>query len=173
MKYKICGPFEVPRDSGLVTREPVRKREFWDLVDDDTEGLSDACGVYIFLIRSRVWYVGCAEKQAFYKECFTPQKIMHYDEACNEKVGAPYLIFVARMTPTGRFSKPSVNGYRDILFLEDMLIGIGLRRNEKLRNISGTVMLKNMRVPGLLNAVRGHAKASEVKAFRRAMGIGR
>lgn len=68
MKYKTFGPYEIPLDLGefnkRIDKEDIDK--FWSNVDP---GLNNACGIYIFSIktksREKPWYVGKAQKQSF------------------------------------------------------------------------------------------------------------
>jgi hypothetical protein len=50
-----------------------------------------------------------------------------------------------------RFSKPTKSGYRDIDFLETMLIGMALERNRELMNVKKTKLLRELIVPGIIN----------------------
>ena len=60
------------------------------------------------------------------------------------------------MSPTGAT-------HPDIQFLEAMLIGTALRRNPEVLNVSGTKLLKEMTVPGLINSPRGKPSAAVVE----------
>lgn len=171
MKYEIFGPYEVPRDGHLTSRDPKERREFWRKVNADIEGLSDACGCYMLVVRNKAWYVGMAEKQSFRRECFQPHKIVQYDSALKRARGIPYLIFLARITPTGYFASHSKNGYRDIRALEQLLIGAAIDRNQNLCNIKDTKVLREMKVPGFLNSGRGQARSDAVQEFKRAIGV--
>jgi hypothetical protein len=171
MRYSVHGPFEVPRSGNIVSRQRIDRDGFWGRVEGVEECLRGACGCYVLSIRSRAWYVGMAEKQSFRQECFSPHKIVQYDAALNEVQGIPYLLFLARLTPTGQFSSPSQNGHRDIRLLEKLLIGSALARNPDLRNVKDTMLLREMNVPGVLNSERGQARADAVQALRAALGI--
>jgi hypothetical protein len=85
--------------------------------------------------------------------------------------GAAFITLIARQTPNGRFSKPSINGYRDIQDLELLLIGSALERNENLLNRSATKVLREIVIPGFLNSPQGAGKRTSVKAFQQIMGI--
>ncbi len=81
MNYRIYGPYEILRLRGELKGRIEKENidEFWSSVDPD---LKNACGIYIFSIktskREKPWYVGKAKNQGYYKECFTPHKIVHY-----------------------------------------------------------------------------------------------
>lgn len=171
MNYEIFGPYEVPRENQLISRDPATRKRFWDEVNDDIEDLPGACGCYLLVVRNRPWYVGMAEKQSFKKECFQPHKIVQYDSALRKAKGVPHLILLARMTPSGYFASPSKNGYRDIRSLEQLLIGTAIDRNAKLCNIKDTKVLREMRVPGFLNPGRGQARSDAVQEFKKAIGV--
>ena len=163
---------ELPRARACrFTREAREKREFWEEIDEENPGLSYACGCYLISVRNRLWYVGLAQKQSFRYECFTPDKILKIEDAMDGGGGAAYLTLIARQTGNGRFSRPSINGYRDIKDLELLLIGSALERNDELLNRSATKILREIVVPGFLNSPHGCGNDTSVKAFRQIMGI--
>jgi hypothetical protein len=158
MEYGSFGPFEVPRirSSNLVNRAQLWA--FWDAVDAEQQGLPEACGCYIFALRSSrgrtPWYVGRTNLQDFRHECFGYHKLTYFNEALGDSLrGVPELHFLARMTPKGAFCKPQ--SASDIFFLEQFLIGLGLGRNPELKNVAGTRMLRDLVVPGFINPPRG------------------
>ena len=160
MNFLPFGPFDVPRsEKGLIPTDNTSLKQFWADVDEVYAGVSQAVGCYIFSIRAGrgmlPWYVGLAEKQKFAKECFTPHKLVQYNEAIVGRRGTPVLTFLAKQTPAVKFSKPSSNGHRDIQFLETMLIGLALRRNSDLANAKDTKFMREMVVHGILNTPRG------------------
>ena len=167
MNFTIHGPFETPRDgTHLISRDRGEKNEFWDGVDGDEDGLSYSCGCYVLSIRGMPWYVGMAQRQDFRHECFSHHKITLFDTALNKGKGTPYLHLVARRTDGGRFCKTSSNAYRDVEFLENLLIGLALQRNGELCNIKGTTFLRNMHVPGYVNTRQGQGRAHAVSELR-------
>ncbi len=130
MRFAVYGPFEVPRrNRHLISRDASERREFWEDVENDEEGLSYACGAYVLSIRAYPWYVGLAERQAFRNECFSAHKITRYDSALSQVSGVPCLFLIAKLTPQGWFALPSRNGHRDIRMLENILIGMAISRN--------------------------------------------
>lgn len=69
--YKIYGSYELPRkrnNTGCLVLDTSKEKlqEFWDLLDSDCEGLTDAVGCYLFGVQSgssvMPWYVGQAKK---------------------------------------------------------------------------------------------------------------
>ncbi|MGI8654429.1 MAG: hypothetical protein ACR2LC_04350 [Pyrinomonadaceae bacterium] len=170
MQYAVYGEFPIARNGSLISRSKLDKGNFWAGVEEMEPELSEACGCYVFVIRGRAWYVGMAEKQSFKQECFALHKITQYNEALGEVSGKPSLILLPKMTPGGRFAKPTSRGHSDIRLLENMLIGSALGRNPNLQNVKGTKLLREMNVPGFLNPRPGQARASKVQAFKRAIG---
>jgi hypothetical protein len=172
MKYDIFGPIKLPRAKTCrFTRDASEKRAFWDDIEEEEPGLSWACGCYLISVRNRIWYVGLAQMQSFRYECFTPDKILKIEDAMDGGGGAAYLTLIARRTNGGRFTRPSINGYRDIEDLELLLIGSALERNQDLLNRSATKILREIVVPGFINSPHGCGNDSSVKAFRQIMGI--
>lgn len=49
MNYEIFGPFQVPRDGRLTTRDAKRRKAVWTTGNEEVEDLSDACGCYLSL----------------------------------------------------------------------------------------------------------------------------
>lgn len=171
MNFTIHGPYEIPRSGNhLISRDPEERREFWDWVDGDEEGLSYSCGCYVLSIRGTPWYVGMAQRQDFRHECFSHHKITLFDTALSKGKGSPKLHLIARRTPGGKFCKTSSNAYRDVEFLENLLIGFALQRNDELVNIRGTTLLRNMHVSGFVNTKKGEARAQTVIDLRKILG---
>lgn len=171
MNFTIHGAFEIPRDgTHLITRDKDERNEFWNRVDEDEDGLSQACGCYVLSIRGKPWYIGMAQRQDFRHECFSHHKITSFDTALNKGRGTPYLYLIARRTDGGRFCKRSSGTYRDVNFLENLLIGLALQRNGELCNIKGTNFLRYMHVPGFVNTRQGEGRAHAVSELRRILG---
>lgn len=172
MQYKVYGPFAIPRENGLLQLNGPTIKTFWDEIGRKVEGLPQACGCYIFSIGIKPWYVGLASGQFFRAECFSVSKKAAYLAAYNNvDKGVPRLTLIAKLTPQKkRFCKPSVNLQNDIYLLEDLLIGMALRKNPKLINIAKTKLLKEMHVPGILNTGTGEGAATAVQYLRQIMG---
>jgi len=170
MRYYVYGPYEMARDGRAVSRQRQDKKVFWEVVDVDDQGLSDACGCYVFLIRGVAWYVGLAAAQSFRQEIFQHHKLLLYGEALQLVNGRAQFIFIAKVTPSDRFAKPSENGHRDIRWLEKLLIGSAISRNRRLRNIKDTKLLREMHIPGIINSGKGEGRATSVQCLRRAVG---
>jgi hypothetical protein len=82
------------------------------------------------------------------------------------------LSFSCRATGTGKkFSKPTNAGYRDIDFLQTLLIGMALERNDNLLNVRDTKLLREMVAPGVINSPRARPTGPVVD-LRNALGLG-
>lgn len=171
MNFAVYGPFPIIRNGRNVARDAKTKRAFWEVVDEEDDGLSDACGCYVFVIRNRAWYVGKAEKQSFSRECFALHKIVQYNDALQEVQGRPSLLLIAKITRGNRFARPSARGHKDIDLLENLLIGAALRRNPRLQNIKRTKHLRQMHVPGVLNTRKGEGRSIAVQALRGTLDV--
>jgi len=175
MHFYPHAPFEVPRgERGLIATNKKQFGEFWERVDEELdEDISGSIGCYIFSIRAGKgilpWYVGLAEKQSFKKECFTPHKINHYNNAIAGRKGTPLLTLVSKYTPGNKNVGPTGGAHRDIQHLETMLIANCLSRNVALLNIRDTKLLREMTVPGLINGGKGKPTAS-VAMFKALIG---
>ncbi|MGD9729611.1 MAG: hypothetical protein AB7Q81_12860 [Gammaproteobacteria bacterium] len=173
MQYFPYSAVAIPKAGRIIARDAGSLNAFWEEVNKEEEGLSEAIGCYIFSIRAGKgllpWYVGLAEKQTFRKECFAPHKLNHYNDAIANRKGTPTLTLIPKFTEGDRFAKPSKNGHRDIQLLETMLIGACLRRNKGLLNAKDTKLLREMVVPGLLNNQQGRDYQC-VREFRALIG---
>ncbi len=139
MKFSVFGPFDLPRKNGLIDTDAKSKRTFWEDVDKSIDGLSGACGCYIYIVKARrgalPWYVGLTVNRSFKSEAIGLHQTNHYNQAIARKNGVkPQLYFLAKETPTGRFAKPSKKTHHDIEFLETFMFGIALNRNSELRS---------------------------------------
>jgi hypothetical protein len=172
MRFDIYGGYEIERKAN---RLGLFDDTFWDRVSEEENDLPWACGCYVFALQNghniRPWYVGKTERRTFEKECFQSGKINIYNEVLVDRNGTPLLFLLPRLTRSGtKFSAPSKSGYRDIEFLETMLIGMALERNAELANIRKTKLLREMRVPGVINSPQARPKASVVD-LRNALGL--
>lgn len=172
MRFAVYGGYQLPRNNRLVASDAAAKREFWETVDGDVEGLSAACGCYVFAAQNRPWYVGLAASQSFAQECLTDHKVNIFNRVLDDYArAAPWLYFVAKLTPGAQFCRPSMNGYKDVEALENILIGLAIARNPEVYNVRGTKFLREMNVPGLLNTERGQANSYAVQEIRSLFGL--
>jgi len=164
--FEIEGPFELYRtEHGLIDASAATKRLYWEWVDEYQEGLSDACGCYIFVIKASgtavPWYVGKAEKQSFRKECFAPHKINHYNNAvASRRRGKPQLYFVPQVTKRGKYRKPTSSKRPAIAQLETLLLGMAISANPEILNTHGTKWFQSLTVDGLVNSSMRRGGAS-------------
>lgn len=134
-------------------------------MDEEHEGLADGCGCYVVAASggngTLPHYVGRTTAASFREECSRHHVINHFNEVIAGKPKLrPKLFLVAKLTPKGRFAKPSKSGHADILFLESYLIGLALDRNSSLRNQKQTKYLRDLHVEGLLNTTPGKPSPS-------------
>ena len=87
-------------------------------------------------------------KKNIYKECFAATNINYYNGVLVRHNGTPLLFLLPRLTTSKKkFSKPTKNSYRDIDFLETLLIGKALERNKDLINVKKTKLLRELSSP--------------------------
>lgn len=176
MIYETPEPVEIPRKSnGQIDRKALK--EWWShqVLPNGFE-LGSAIGCYVFSISSgrgtMPWYVGKASGQVFQEECFEHHKLTHYNDVlASRERGKPCLTLFVKLTPKGRLAKSSdrEGAHKDIVFLENHLIGLCIKRNSELRNVRDTAFLRSMEVPGLLNTPRGGrgGRSSGVQALKK------
>jgi hypothetical protein len=129
--------------------------------------------LFICMITSAItpWYVGKAEYQSFKQEIFTHHKLIYYNEVLLEyERGEPLIYLIPRFSPKGRLGKPGKNN--SVQFLETLLIGMALRRNDDIKNIKGTALLKTLQVHGVINSDRKGHPGDPAVQLKAALGIG-
>lgn len=169
MLFEVEGPFPLYRtEAGLVDASALARRYYWDWIEENVPGLPTACGCYIFSIRasrgSLPWYVGKAERQSFQRECLTPHKIVHFNNALAGRKGKPELFFIPQVTPAGKYRSPTSSKRPAIKELESLLIGMAINRNPSLLNVAGTKWLEQIAVEGFLNTKK--ARSGGAKRLR-------
>ncbi|HTD36371.1 MAG TPA: hypothetical protein VK669_02560 [Candidatus Limnocylindrales bacterium] len=167
ISYTVSGPFVLP----TVKNQNGTKR----IGDNVKQAFAETDyahrkGCYIFAVSRGhgaivPHYIG-QTKKSFFSECFTDHKLRKYDVALHsDSYGKPMLFFVEAPAAKGPVNSKALTA------LEDYLIGLGLQRNAKLKNIRGT---RNAEPPFAIKDVhtkrRGKPRA-EVTAFRRMLGI--
>ena len=172
MQFDVFGGFPIVRKRN---RHGDFGETFWVYVREAESELPDACGCYIFAIQNGnnivPWYVGKTERRTFRHECFQPTKINYYNEALIDHRGAPLIFLIARLTGSGeKFSKPTAGSYRDIDYLETLLIGMALEKNGNIYNVRKTSLLKEMIVPGIINSPKG-ARTGPQRDLRNVLGL--
>lgn len=171
MNYDIYGPISIPHDDGFISK---LFQDFWtNHVETVREGLSRACGCYVFAVRSgggiMPWYVGMnASDGGFRSECFQTHKLQHYNEALrNYDRGTPVLFLIPRLTPTRNFASPHE---REIEFVETWLMATALRKNPDLKNKRDTGYLRDLHIRGIFNPAPGEAN-SESSLLKGCLGL--
>jgi hypothetical protein len=175
--YDVYGPFEIPQTDrrNRVSKDDLKEKFWRDTVADEDEDLPYACGVYVFTVRAGKgalpWYVGSANRQTFQQECFQSHKLVYYNDILAARRGTPLLYLIPRLTDQRRFSRPSTSqaGHADIAFLEKLLIGFALSRNQDLCNIKDTKLHSQVTVPGILNSTRNSSLSA--KSLKAVLGL--
>jgi hypothetical protein len=175
MRFGVYGGFAIGRKPN---RHGLFDGSFWQRVSDSPQEqgtkLAKACGCYIFGLKNgkniTAWYVGKTERRTFEQECFQPTKVNYYNEILIDHNGTPLLFLLPRLTKSGKLSKPTRRRYRDIEYLETMLIGMALEKNRKIFNLRKTKLLREMVVPGVINSLRGPPTSSQ-HDLKRALGL--
>ena len=171
MQFKVCGPYDIEDrekegDKGWLDQKDLN--HLWGAVVG--ERLSGACGVYLYGVRGKVkgqhretalpWYVGLAEKQSFRRECSTPDKREKFNRVwkLNYRNQATPFLYLLPRTDAGKLSCPGE--YRDVGFVEALLIQLSLTVNANLTNEQLTKPAQNTTIPGLLNPTGGRVSDS-------------
>jgi hypothetical protein len=157
-QFEPYGPFVVPIESGGV---PKNLKKFWEGVEAQKPGLSEAVGCYIFAVKRGPdyvpWYVGKTIKLGFKSEGFQLHKRVHLESLGALANGTVNLYLIARVTKPGKLKgkygrhvKQGQDG--KITVLEERLIGLALAKNPDLANVKGR---KQIQVPGVMNESKG------------------
>lgn len=160
MNYRVFGPFELARTTDargnkILELDKETQNRFWERVKDESGfDLNEACGCYIFAHRAakglKPWYVG-QSKGPFSGEVFTADKFQKYTSALNKlKKATPVMFFIASFTPSDRLRKTIPE--KEAGFIEDILIGYAIRKNDELINIQKTKFYRELCIPGILNS---------------------
>lgn len=170
-KYRVFGPFEIPRMSNLKRVDKTALKDFWEALHEKNVGLASASGCYIFGIRAgkgaKPWYVGQATK-TFKQECFTDHKLLHYNSILTERMGTPILFLLARMTPTGRFAAKL--NTKEAAWVEERLIHQCLDANDDLLNVRNTAFSQEIIIPGILNSPKSR-RSREERELRKLLAL--
>jgi hypothetical protein len=161
-------PFDLTRHGKkkLITNQSVKELkpdlEGWE------EGLSEACGCYVFGPRAGLgytpYYVGQACKSSMINESLNASNREKYNKALGERRGTPVLFLLPMRTPQGKLrKKPKAGaGIAALDFLESWLIAQAIEKNISLINNKRTYFLRNIHVVGFFNPTKGEStKASQ------------
>ncbi|QQP99093.1 hypothetical protein [Lysobacter enzymogenes] len=160
MDFGVIGPIKLSRHGKkrLITADSMK--ELIEELESKEEGLSEACGCYVFAKQTgkglMPWYVGQACKRPLAAEALNPSNREKYNTVLDAK-GSPVLFFLPLRTPSGKLRKrpKGVGRIHALDFLERWLIAAALERNHKLKNSKETAFLRTIHVTGILNARKG------------------
>ena len=161
MLFDVAGPFEIERHGRTKIIIERSRKDLRPILEDWEEGLSSACGCYVFALRAgrgfTPYYVGQACKRTLLDEALNPANPEKYNTALGNGKGTPVLFLVPMRTPNGRFRKRTRGntGLKELDFLEFWLLANAIDKNPDLINNKQTRFLRNLRVIGFLNAERG------------------
>lgn len=162
MKFDVAGPFRLRRygHNKIITKKSVRELKFQ--VEKWEEGLSDACGCYVFALQasrgSKPYYVGQACRRSLLAEATNASNLGKYNEILGaRKRGRPVLFLLPMRTPSGRFRRRKSGDGRiaALDFFERWLIATALEKNPLLANNRETRFLRKIHAIGIFNAKRG------------------
>jgi hypothetical protein len=163
--FSVVGPVRIPVFVGRSGGRSVDRdgfMEFWG-----EAGCADRIGCYVFAIRSgraTLPYYAGRTTNSFQNECFTADKLTKYHYVLVDVArGTPVMYFAVLDQTRGR---PNT---RAIFALEERLIGLGLRRNEWMANVSNT-REDNLVVRGVMGSARGR-RPDAASSFRAMMGL--
>lgn len=165
MRFDVAGPFDISRHGKKrnITKESLLSLK--DQLEEWEEGLSEACGCYVFAKRAgggiTPWYVGQACRRPMLKEALNSDNLAKYNKVLDDDKGTPLLFVVPTRTPTGKLRKrPQNGGLTSLTFLERWLIAAAIEKNPGLINSKETKFLRNLHVVGIFNAKKGESTAA-------------
>ena len=124
-------------------------------------GLSDACGCYVFAVRAgkgyTPYYVGRAEKNSILNEFLNPSNIGKYNDVLSYTKGTPVIFLLPMLTPQDKYRKLATGELKSLRFLERWLIAQCIEKNPNLVNNKETKFLRAIHVKGVLNATQGES----------------
>lgn len=175
MNFDVAGPFEITRhgSNNIITKESAKilKEE----IEEWEEGLSGACGCYVFGKRAgggiTPWYVGQACKTSLLGEALNPSNITNYNHVLGQKgAGVPVLFLIPARTPSGKLRKRPSGKLKSLSFLERWLISAAIEKNPDLINTKETRFLRDLHVKGVFNAQQGESTKSS-SSLNKALGL--
>jgi hypothetical protein len=173
MNFDVSGPFVLKRFGKKIQILTKETKTALKTILDNTEGLADARGCYVFAIRASQGYtphyVGQAAKQPVVDEAMSDPKLTIYNQVCANHNGSPVLFLLPMMTPTGRYNAGNQSSPA-LTFLERWLISQALEKNPNLYNTKETRYLRKLHVVGLFNATQGEA-TKQSRALSKALGL--
>jgi hypothetical protein len=178
MYFDAYGPFRVAIVHRKIT---AAQRPFWKEVRDrsakyeyDSDELERSFGAYVFGIKwgsnLTPWYVGqTVAKTGFRGEIFQ----FHKQKICNRVMrknnGTPVMFLFPLLTPEDRFSHSRTEPNKLLVdWVEKMLLGLALAKNEYCRNKRSTKFLRECTVNGVMGphyAGRPEKQAAQARAL--------
>lgn len=134
-------------------------------IDDESPGLTNACGCYVFAVRAakgyRPIYIGQTKKAKLFDEAFVDRNVnlLNNELTNGMKKGNLTLFLLPVMTPGGKYGKQD-SAPRTIDFVEQWLIGEAFRKNAELINVQHTAFLNNLHIVGVFNAKKGESNSA-------------
>lgn len=155
-RFDSYGPFEAPRFDLEEPRSQWRAR-FWEGVSTKSNvNLGSAIGCYVFCLsrgsKAKPWYVGkTVNREGFSGECLEPHKLSHHSTLMEAKrTHTPALMLFPLLTEGWGLSYAYSHGDAAIDWLETLLIGMAIRANPTISNVSKTRFHREVYVHGLV-----------------------
>src|SRR4051812_13714057 len=132
MQFAVAGPFELMRSGSKKMITDLSVKALKPVLEDWEDGLSEACGCYVFAVRAgkgfSPYYIGQACKRSILTEALNPSNREKYNKVLDSRKGTPLLFFIPLRTPTGKFRKRSQvgGGLGYVDFLERWLIATAI-----------------------------------------------
>lgn len=130
MNFDVFGPFELPRNELKTLIDRKRLDDLRKAIENEAPGLSDACGCYVFAMRSgggyTPWYVGRTKLNTIFREATSADKLNKYADVLNDtnadtnqqKIGTPVLFVIPMLAANGDHFKNKNQNLPEINFLE-------------------------------------------------------
>lgn len=175
MYFRPFGPFDLT--ATLAEENRYWRRDFWEIVDRECQGLSGSNGVYIFSLKYssnfRPWYVGkTCSSAGFAGEVFQGHKMNHYYSASEQRRGRPFLHLIARVEEArGNFCSWSDRTSKQVEDLETYLIGMAVAANPDLRNNKKTSFFRDLDIEGVIGPRYEGRPREAARSLKNVLGI--
>ncbi len=179
MHYKIFGPFDVPIEKKLIVSRKTNQRlkDFWEDVERKREGLSQATGCYVFILKpdsadlpELPCYVGQTSNQTFQSRSLNPRTatiLFRMKSKRGYKTATLKIYFAANMKYRGK--KFSFSSSADHKKAEKLLIEYATGVNPNLLNTQGKKFFKKLVIEGVVNS---NGRSTSAKSFKKLLGMG-
>ncbi len=179
MYYKIFGPFDVPIEKKLIVSRKTNQRlkNFWEDVERKREGLSQATGCYVFILKpdsadlpELPCYVGQTSNQTFQSRSLNPRTatmLFRMKSRRGYKTATLKIYLAANMTKSGKkFSFSSTDHKK----AEKALIEYAAGVNPNLLNTQGKKFFEKLVIEGVVNS--DGRLSNSAKSFKKLLGMG-